>query len=647
MWMRIFVLKSTKLIYKKGDIMHFKTKITLTISILILLSLSSFGIFSYIDTKKNSVIQVEESLTMSSRALTDYIDLWIASKRVVVESVAVALSDIETMSEEELKAKLVELTKTISGIDSFVGMETDGKMTYGSSTKAAKDFDARTRPWYTGAKNKAKSGATDAYLSASTKRHIVAIYAPIFKNNKLVGSLATSVELDTIVKSIAKINFNGGYGILLDTKNIIISHPNKDLIGKELVAIAPELAKQIVDKKEGLFSYNINGADKVFAFEASEETGWKPGITFDKATAYAFLDKQVKELIFMGFIMLVLSIVIVIFVIKILLRPLDRLNFVVQELSSAEGDLRQRLEAKSQDEFGQVSHNINKFIDKLHDIVKNSKGISSENASISEELSRTAQEVVRNVDTESKIVTTAKNEGIFLTQAIDESVEKAKASQLILIKTQKDISEVKNKVEKLEITMQETSSKEQNLAERLNHVSQNANEVKEVLNIIKDIADQTNLLALNAAIEAARAGEHGRGFAVVADEVRKLAERTQKSLVEIDATINVVVQSIMDANTDIAHNASEVHELASVTIELQEGMNAIDMTIERTIVDTNHTVDNFIDTSKKIKHMVNEIEKINVISQENVFSIDNVSTASEHLHTMTENLNNELGKFKS
>jgi len=345
--------------------------------------------------------------------------------------------------------------------------------------------------------------------------------------------------------------------------------------------------------------------------------------------------------------MLVFSIAIMAYLIKLLLQPLDRLNNVVKDLSSSEGDLRQRLEANSHDEFGQVSENINKFIDKLHEIVKKAKEISNENASISEELSRTASEVVKNVDAESKIVSKTKENGILLTNNIEASVKKATLSQQALRQTQEDINTVKNQAEHLEKTMQATAVKEQSLADRLNTVSQNANEVKEVLSIIRDIADQTNLLALNAAIEAARAGEHGRGFAVVADEVRKLAERTQKSLVEIDATINVVVQSIMDANTDIAHNATEVIALATISMELQNGMNTIDVTVKKTIEDAHATADNFVSTATQIKGMVEEIEKINVISKENVTSIDNVSQASEHLHTMTENLKNELGKFKS
>jgi len=626
--------------------MTFKTKITLTISVLMFLSLSIFGLFSYFDTKKNSVVQIESSLKMASNALTDYIDLWISTKKNGVESTARSLKNVEVIATSDLVEKLFEVNKMLGALDAYMGFE-DGVMVWGSGKKKPEGYDPRARPWYIKAKETKKLGITDAYMGATNKKLMVTIMAPVFNDADFLGVFGIDIALDELTKAIANINFNGGYGVLQDTKGLVIAHPNKELHGKDLASLLPELTSQFGDKKEGLLNYTFQGVDKLYTFKVSSESGWRPGIAFDKEAAYTFLNAQIKELLIIGIVMLFISIALVLVLVKVLIRPLESLNTVVEALSSSEGDLRQRLSVLNKDEFGNVSFNINKFIEKLHDIVKRAKEISGENASISEELSRTATEVVRNVESESIIVTKAKEEGTLLTQSIESSVEKAKASQEVLKQTQRDIEGVKLKVENLENTMQMTASKEQSLADRLGHVSQNANEVKDVLNIIKDIADQTNLLALNAAIEAARAGEHGRGFAVVADEVRKLAERTQKSLVEIDATINVVVQSIMDANTDIAQNAQDVHNLASISFELQEGMNSISQTINATMNDTYESVESFIDTSKKVRYIVSEIEKINVISKENVFSIDNVSKASEHLHTMTENLNNELGKFKS
>ena len=198
---------------------------------------------------------------------------------------------------------------------------------------------------------------------------------------------------------------------------------------------------------------------------------------------------------------------------------------------------------------------------------------SSDNLDISQTLESAAKEVGERSHTQNSELNDVVSQSNIMRDDLREAIIETEHGRTNLDKSSQNLAETKEDILVLVEKVQQSSVVQVELAESLSQLSDDAAEVKNVLTVIADIADQTNLLALNAAIEATRAGEHGRGFAVVADEIRKLAERTQKSLSEINASINVIVQSIVDSSNQMNNNSSEIEELATISIQVRDKQN--------------------------------------------------------------------------
>lgn len=298
-------------------------------------------------------------------------------------------------------------------------------------------------------------------------------------------------------------------------------------------------------------------------------------------------------------------------------------------------------------ELSEMAKSFNALIATLRDLIETSKLGSSENASISHELSTTAMGVGENVEKSVVVVNEATKKANEIEGEITKAIHDAQESKKDIIKADENLAVARDEIVNLTAKVQKSARLEVELSEKMQTLSHDANEVKNILDIISDIADQTNLLALNAAIEAARAGDHGRGFAVVADEVRKLAERTQRSLTEINATINIIVQSIVDVSQEMNSNSQEVQTLAqnafNVEAKISESVNIVQDALRA----SDRTVNDFEKTGKNVAFIVLQVSDINKISSQNARNVEEIAAAAEHLNAMTDELHAKLELFRT
>lgn len=310
-------------------------------------------------------------------------------------------------------------------------------------------------------------------------------------------------------------------------------------------------------------------------------------------------------------------------------------------------DLTQTIHHDNDDELKVIAVGFNELIGSVQKALNEAKHSASENAAVAEELFATSSKIGIRSEETARAMDEALRVSDQVSSILQDGEDQSRATGDMMQAASVKVGEAAGDVLEVSDALQKVVEEQVDLAQRLEHLSQEAEQIKQILSVISDIADQTNLLALNAAIEAARAGEHGRGFAVVADEVRKLAERTQKSLSESNSTVSIIVQSVNDATEMMTRSASEIKRLGNHIQEVESVMHESVNEIAQAAQSAVQSAAGAKEGVTKTNNIIEQMKNITKLASTNARSVEEISSAVEHLAKLSEALNRTLSTFKT
>ncbi len=346
---------------------------------------------------------------------------------------------------------------------------------------------------------------------------------------------------------------------------------------------------------------------------------------------------------------LILVLLLSLFIYFIAQSIISNVNAIKSQLNDLKNNmnLSQKITTSSQGELKDIADALNSLVLVFKETIEDTKQNSTQTMQESHALEKTAQQLATNINKAETLFSDANTLIQDIGSNLDVTEEQIISTTEDLDNTQQTLDQfvtsLQNVVEKINIS----NEKQDGLTHQMSDLNAQASQIKDIISIIGDIADQTNLLALNAAIEAARAGEHGRGFAVVADEVRQLAERTQKSLSEINLNVNIITQSINQITLEIEHTANDFTEISTDADGLIENANKTRERLGTSVEVSSVAVHKTTYIAQKTKELIGNMNAIVEVTHENKTSGDDVNRVSQTLAQKSDDLNKTLEKFRT
>ncbi len=541
-------------------------------------------------------------------------------------------------------------------------------------------YDYPNQTWYKQAVNTTKTiVCSEPFYDDATKVTMFTLAVPFYdQSKKFIGISSVDIDLTFLQKIISEIKVGEkGWAFLLAKDGNYMSDRDaekniKSNIMEEKNITLATAGKEIIKNKHGRTTYTEGNKRYLLYYEEMPMTGWILVLSMPEEELYAPL----KALLWKQIIVAMIAIIMVIIGISFYARFITRNINEVKRLSDlmANGDLRAQITIKSRDEFGQMGHNFNTMINNLrqllHKIIDNSQQVAAasqqltasahETAKATEDITITIQNISANVA--DQVVYTNKttnsvndistkfihinNEMQAVTDMTGKANNKAVEGHEVVAHVIQQMNLIENKIS--------------TATEVVNVLGNKSREIDNIISLITNIAGQTNLLALNAAIEAARAGEQGRGFAVVADEVRKLAEQSEAAakqisyiIREIQKETNTTVKVMGESTSSVQEGIVMVNAAEKTFAEIEQAIQTMSVQTQRISHDITGISNDSVVIVQSVTRVAHSLQETNdstqsvaATTEEQNAAMEEIQSAAAILAQMAEELDESINHFK-